>query len=102
MPFESVFKWLEDSAIGVFMRENSLAFPLIESIPVLALTMVVGTIVMVDLRLLGISARNHSVSKLSDEVLPITWICFAVAAVTGALLFASKAVDYMHNFFFLG
>lgn len=102
MPFESVFKWLEDSALGIFMRENALAFPLVESIHVLALTLVVGSIAMVDLRLLGISARNHSVSKLSDEVLPITWICFAVAALTGGLLFSSKAVDYMQNFFFLG
>lgn len=102
MPFEGLFKSLEDSVVGIFMRENVLAFPLVESIHVLALTLVVGSIAMVDLRLLGISARNHSVSKLSDEVLPITWLCFALAAVTGGLLFTSKAVDYMHNFFFLG
>lgn len=99
---ENLLMWIENTPIGVFMRENVLAFPLVESIHVLALTLVVGSIGMVDLRLLGVSARNHSVSKLTTEVLPITWICFVVAAITGLLLFTSKAVDYSHNFFFLG
>src|SRR3954463_2125804 len=101
MPFQEFFMWLQDTPIGVFMRENVVAFPLVESIHVLALTLVVGSIGMVDLRLLGVSARNHAVSKLTTEVLPLTWICFAVAAVTGFLMFFSKAVAYSENFFFL-
>lgn len=102
MSFESVFQWLEDSALGIFMRENGMAFPLVEAIHVLALALVVGSIAMVDLRLLGISARNHSVSKLASEVLPITWVCFVVAVITGSLMLASNAVSYTHNFYFLG
>lgn len=102
MPFQALFQWIEDSALGVFMRENVVAFPLVESLHVLALTLVVGSIGMIDLRLLGVSARNHAVTKLSTEVLPITWICFVIAAITGLLMFASKATDYMENFYFLG
>jgi hypothetical protein len=100
--FENLLMWIENTQVAVFMRENATAFPLVESIHVLALTLVVGSIGMVDLRLLGVSARNHSISKLTTEVLPITWVCFVVAAVTGLLLFSSKAIDYGHNFFFLG
>ena len=99
---ENLLMWIENTAIAVFMRENATAFPMVESIHVLALTLVVGTIGMVDLRLLGVSARNHAITKLTTEILPITWVCFVVAAITGLLLFASKAVDYGHNFFFLG
>ncbi|HTI68181.1 MAG TPA: DUF6644 family protein [Caulobacteraceae bacterium] len=102
MPFQALFMWIEQSPVGVFMRENVIAFPLVESIHVLALTLVVGSISMIDLRLLGVSARNHAVTKLSNEILPVTWVCFVVAATTGSLLFSSKAVDYTHNFFFLG
>ncbi|HTK34669.1 MAG TPA: DUF6644 family protein [Caulobacteraceae bacterium] len=96
------FKAIEATPVGVFMRENVVAFPLVESLHVLALTFVVGSVGMVDLRLLGLSARNHSVSKFSNEIVPITWFSFAVAAMTGTLLFTSKAVDYTHNFFFVG
>ena len=102
MPFQAFFMWLQDTPVGVYMRENVVAFPLVESIHVLALTLVVGSIGMIDLRLLGVSARNHAVTKLSNEILPITWICFVVAAITGSLLFTSKAVDYSNNLFFIG
>ena len=101
-PFHEFFKAIEATPVGVFMRENVLAFPLVESVHVLALTLVVGTIGMVDLRLLGVSARNHAVTKYSNEIVPITWWAFALAAVTGGLLFTSKAADYTHNFFFVG
>jgi hypothetical protein len=36
------------------------------------------------------------------DVLPCTWIAFAVAALSGGLLFSSKAMDYAHNFYFQG
>lgn len=98
----TLLMWIENTAVGVFMRENVLAFPLVESIHVLALTLVVGSIGMVDLRLLGVSARNHAVTRLTTEILPITWICFVGAAITGVLMFTSRAVEYSHNFFFLG
>ena len=51
VPFHEFFKAIEATPVGVFMRENVLAFPLVESIHVLALTIVVGTIGMIDLRL---------------------------------------------------
>jgi hypothetical protein len=102
MQLHAFFKAIEATQVGIFMRENVLAFPLVESVHVLALTIVVGTIGMVDLRLLGVSARNHAVSKYSNEIVPITWWAFALAAVTGGLLFTSKAGDYTRNFFFVG
>jgi general stress protein CsbA len=102
MPFHEFFEAVEATPVGVFMRENVLAFPLVESIHVLALTFVVGSIGMVDLRLLGVSARNHAVTRFSNEIVPITWVAFVVAAITGGLLFTSKASEYVSNFFFVG
>jgi hypothetical protein len=72
-------------------------FPALESAHVLCLTLVVGSIVMLDLRLLGLSARDSAVSRLSREVLPWTWTAFALATVAGALLFISKAHFYFYN-----
>jgi hypothetical protein len=101
MVFEALFQAIEDSGVGTVMRENANAFPLAESIHVLALTFVVGSIGMIDLRLLGVSARNHAVTQLSSEILPWTWGAFVVAVITGLLMFSSKATDYMENLPFL-
>ena len=94
---DALFLWLEQSSIASAIRESALLFPWIESVHVLAITAVVGTIAIVDLRLLGIASRERPVSTLMAQILPFTRAAFAVAALTGALLYVSHASDYMHK-----
>lgn len=72
-------------------------FPAIETVHVVAITTVFGSIFLVDLRLLGVSERSLKVSKYSAELLPLTWTAFGLAVVSGSLLFMSKAPDYVAN-----
>ena len=72
-------------------------FPIIETLHVMALTLVVGSIAMIDLRLIGIASRDSAVSRLSGEVLPWTWTAWCAAAVFGTLMFMSKAHVYAEN-----
>jgi len=98
---DSFFQQLYDTGLATAIRESGTLFPTIESIHVLAITLVVGSIGVVDLRLLGVASRRRAVTRLTGEILPITWTCFAIAAITGALLFSSNAVKYTHNTWFL-
>ena len=100
MGLDAIFQWLYSSAAGVVIRENESLFPWLESAHVIAITLVVGTIWIVDLRLLGVASLDRAVTKLTKEVLPVTWVAFALALVTGSLLFISNAVNYAHNFYF--
>jgi hypothetical protein len=102
MTLDELWKALEQSELGSAIAEGSLWFPWLEAVHVLAITLVVGSIAIVDLRLLGWASRDRPLAQLIGEVVPCTWTAFAVAAVTGALLFISKAPVYAHNFFFLG
>jgi hypothetical protein len=86
----------------VAIRENDVLFPWIESVHVLAIVLVVGTISIVDMRLLGWASRDRAVTRLMRDVLPWTWSAFAIAVITGSLLFSSRAPDYAHNFFLQG
>ena len=69
-------------------------FPLLEAIHVLCSSVVVGSVAMMDLRLLGVWQRNRPISELTATALPWTWSGFLLAAMAGGLLFASKAVTY--------
>jgi hypothetical protein len=89
--------WLYDTELAVAMRESDVWFPTVEALHVLALTLVIGSIAVVDLRLVGVASRGRPVARLLREVLPVTWSAFAAAVVTGGLLFASNAVAYAHN-----
>ncbi|MDP8984554.1 MAG: hypothetical protein M3N97_05830 [Pseudomonadota bacterium] len=86
--------WLESQPFAVAISQSSWLFPTIETVHVLALTVVVGSIAMVDLRLLNLAYRDRTVKQLTAEVLPWTWIAFVVAAIFGTLLFSSAATKY--------
>lgn len=72
-------------------------FPIVETVHVIFLALVFGSIAMVDMRLLGLTSRDSLVSRLSREVLPWTWIAFILAATSGTMLFMSKAQSYFYN-----
>jgi len=97
---ESLFDWIGNSSFGIFMAENATAFPMTEAIHVLAISIVIGVIAVVDLRLVGLASKSYRVTRLSSTLLPLTWIAFVVAVITGGLLFASKPQAYFDNLYF--
>jgi uncharacterized membrane protein len=62
-----------------------------------AISLVIGTIAMVDLRLLGLASTKRPFAELSRQVLPFTWAAFVLAVIAGSLLFISRATDYFVN-----
>jgi len=92
--FDQFLLWLEHTSPAIAISESVWLFPAIESVHVLAITLVVGSITMVDLRLLGLSLRDRPAGELIAEILPWTWTSFAVAVCSGSLLFASNATHY--------
>lgn len=88
---------LEALPLSTAILESNWLFPWIETLHVLALTIVVGSIAIVDLRLLGLASKDRSVTSLTKQLLPWTWSAFAVALLSGALMFASAAVKYYNN-----
>jgi hypothetical protein len=89
--------WLESTRIATSIRVSTWLFPTIETIHVLFIVLVVGSIARFDLRLLNLAYRDRKVSEVYEEVVPWTWACFGVAAIAGLLLFSSHATTYYHN-----
>ena len=97
----NIWESIEYSTLGTTIAESTWMFPTIETIHVIALVTVLGTIAIVDLRLIGVAGRQLAVTKLSKDTLPWTWGAFLIAAITGSLLFVSKASSYVANPWFL-
>jgi uncharacterized membrane protein len=76
-------------------------FPWVESLHVIAMAMVVGTIIIVDTRLTGWTSRHLRFTYVSERLLPWTWGAFGISVVTGTLLFMSNAQGYASNTPFL-
>jgi hypothetical protein len=97
----NIWESIEYSTLGVTIAESTWMFPTIETLHVIGLVTVLGMIAIVDLRLIGVASRQLAVTKLSRDTLPWVWGAFALAAVTGLLLFISKASSYVINPYFL-
>jgi hypothetical protein len=93
----AIESWPVSAALRGEMPGTEWLFPIVETLHVMALTLVFGSIAMLDLRLLGIASRSSSVSRLSSEVLPWTWAAWCTAALFGTLMFMAKAGTYAGN-----
>lgn len=92
---------LKETGFATAIREDGAWFPWLESIHVLGVTILIGSIGLLELRLIGLTSLNRPVSRVLKDVLPITWGAFAVSIISGFLLFASNAPTYAANAFFL-
>jgi hypothetical protein len=88
---------IHDSGVAEWLRSTLGAVAILEAIHVMAIATVFGTILVVDLRLLGLPNAARTFTRVSRELLPITWTAFALSAVTGALLFSVNAITYYGN-----
>jgi Family of unknown function (DUF6644) len=100
MDIVAFLKSLEASGLATGIRDSLWLFPLIESTHVIGLALVFGTILIIDLRLLGIASTQRSFQRMASDILKWTWAAFALTALTGTLMFITNAVVYYHNFFF--
>jgi hypothetical protein len=90
-------QWLNDLPPSQTLAQSEWAFPIVESVHVLALGLVAGTVALVDLRVLGLALGEIRLTAIARRLLPLTWGGFAVMALSGGALFASEAVKLSHN-----
>ena len=86
------FQLCEQTWPGSWFRHSQWLFAIDETFHIMALGMLIGTLIIVDLRLLGFGMRRQSAAQLAGYLAP--WTLFGVAAmvVTGVPMFMSEAV----------
>lgn len=89
------FVWLEGTQIALWIRDYRFAYATIESGHYIGLSLLVGGIMLIDLRVLGF-ARNLPLKSMIG-LLPIVWAGFIINIVTGSLLFIYGATNFGTN-----
>jgi uncharacterized membrane protein len=97
MSVDSILQSIESSALAEWMRVTNPAMQVTEATHVLAAVMVLGTVLVADLRLLGLTDGQRRFTRIGRETLPLTWAAFALAAITGVLMFTTSAQTYFAN-----
>ena len=93
--------WMQASALGVAMRESGVwTYAIVNLTHILGVATLFGSIVILDLHLLGLW-RRVPIAMLSRVTVPMAKVGFAVAAMSGTAMLATNATDYVGNPFLL-
>lgn len=90
----SLIQWLNGTSWSLYLRESELAFPLTEAIHLIGLGISVGTIMWVDLRLLGLTMRRERATDVIGRLEPWAFCGFIVMFISGIVLFLGKPENY--------
>ncbi len=87
---------IANTPLGIALRESTWVYPMVETIHIVGFVFLVGSIFVVDLRLLGMR-RDVALAPLLRFVLPVTLTCLLLVVPSGLLLFAAHANDLIGN-----
>jgi hypothetical protein len=97
MPFRPFFAWCDNLPVAIAIRNSRVLFPIIESIHILALAVLLGTVIIVSLRLLGFGLTQRPIWDVYSTVAGLRNGALIVMVTTGFLLFCSEAMKCYEN-----
>ena len=84
--------WLQNTPVAIFVAEVLWAYPLLETLHTLGMAMLLGTLGLINLRILGYKRALSLIG--TRDLLPIAWLGFTINAASGLLLFTSDAATF--------
>jgi len=82
--------WCNRLSLGIAIRKSTWLFAVIEATHLLALTVLLGTIVIVSMRLFRLILRRQAVSRVAGDMAPWTFAALSFMLLTGGLLFLAE------------
>src|SRR5215469_9499777 len=79
------------------LNSNEWAFPLTECFHITSFALSIGTIMLVDVRLLGLALRRRTVGTVLNDTTLWTLAGLSIVITSGLLIFSSDPIMYLHN-----
>jgi hypothetical protein len=86
------FEWLQHTYLGETIRHSAALIALLEIVHLIGLALLLGTILMVDLSLLGFGIGRQPVRRIASELNSWTKAGLAIMLISGPLILSSEAV----------
>lgn len=91
--FEAIGKfcdWLSQTPLSNLIQSVEWIIPMVQSVHIVAIAIVMSSVVMVDLRLMGVTGRGQTISVMARRFIPWIWWSLAVLLATGAILIIAE------------
>jgi hypothetical protein len=91
-------EWLQGTWVGLLVAESLWGYPLLETIHSIGMAMLIGSLGLINLRVLGYKPDLPLLG--TQQLLPLAWLGFTLNAISGTLLFTSDAVYFFESYTF--
>jgi uncharacterized membrane protein len=97
---DDFIEWLGATAVSQTIQKVPWIIPTVQTVHILALSIVLASMAMFDLRLLGLAAKHNSIASLSRRFMPWLWCALIVLAASGCILIVGEPKRALGNVFF--
>lgn len=91
------FEWHTDSWLGLAISNSIWLFPFVETIHILAMAIMFGGLLVLNLRMLGIGMKRQQLPMLASTLMPFVNWGLIIMLLSGYAMFASGALKYFSN-----
>ena len=92
-----ICRWLQDNSFIALINGTAWTAAATEIVHYFSMFILVGSMVIVDLRVLGLVGRRQDATQLADRLFPWIWASLALNFLSGFIMFAGSATAYYHN-----
>lgn len=101
-PLTVIALWIQKTPMSKFVDENSWVVPTLQSIHILTLAMLFGSVVMINLRIFVLAGRSRTMTQTAQRYMPVVWWALLIMIVTGVGLILGDVVRNLTNPVFWG
>ena len=82
--------WLAQTPISLLFQTVEWIIPAVQSVHILAIAIVMSSVIMVDLRLMGLLGHSQSISAMTRRFIPWVWWSLVVLLISGIVLITAE------------
>src|SRR5579863_9222220 len=92
-----ICRWLQDNSLIALINGTAWTAAALEIVHYFSMFILVGSMWIVDLRVLGLVGRRQDATQLAERLFPWMWISLFFNFLSGFLMFAGSAISYYRN-----
>jgi len=97
MTLQEFYIWCEKTPIGVALQTNTYPFPVIEAVHLLTITLMLGTLFVINFRVLGFVLKDRPLTEVVAGITPWMRTGYVLTFLTGIVLFMSESLKLSAN-----
>ena len=96
----SFCKWLEQTPASLAIQNTAWVVPTVQTLHILAIAAVMSSVLMIDLRILGILGRDQPLQRVTARFLPIIWWSLPLLLASGIVMIIGEPPRELENSIF--